>query len=93
MSSFIATKYPLLQEILDLKNLSLQATYSIRDIAGIFSVSMRAIQARVASGQLPARDLPGRAKFLPADIEAFLVASKKARPRHGRSLNGSQAFA
>lgn len=93
MSSSIAIKYPLLQEILDVKNLSLQATYSIRDIASIFGVSVRAIQSRVVSGQLPARDLPGRARFLSADIEAFLTASNKARPRHGRAFDGNQAFA
>jgi len=70
-------KYPLLEEILRIKGLLLQATYTIRNLAGIFDVSVRAIQNRVASGQLSARDLPGRAKFLSEDIEAFLVASKK----------------
>lgn len=71
-------KYPLLQEFLDIKNLSLQATYSIRDLAQIFDVSVRAIQNRVASGQIVTRDLPGRAKFLPQDIEAFFSSSKKS---------------
>lgn len=70
-------KYPLLQELLNLKDRRLQATYSIRDLAGIFDVTPRAIQNRVASGQIPSRDLPGRAKFLAEDLEAFLTASKK----------------
>jgi hypothetical protein len=75
-------KYPLLQEILYLKGRSLQATYTIRDLAEIFSVSVRAIQTRVASGQIPSRDLPGRAKFLSEDLEMFLASSlKKERPR------------
>jgi hypothetical protein len=84
MSSYLATKYPLLQEILEVKNLQLQATFTIRDVARIFSVSVRAIQSRVASGQLSARDLPGRARFLPVDLENFLAASRKGGARHGQ---------
>ena len=81
MSNSAATKYPLLQELLVIKNLPLQATYTIRDLARLFNVSVRAIQNRVSSGQLPARDLPGRAKFLPQDLEDFLFASRKGRSR------------
>ena len=82
MSSTSTTKYPLLQEILALKGLNLQPTYTIRDVASLFIVTPRAIQNRVASGQLQARDLPGRAKFLSEDLEAFLAASlKKGRSR------------
>lgn len=77
MSGSATVKYPLLQELLDIKNLPLQATYSIRDLAQIFNVSARAIQSRVAGGQISARDLPGRAKFLPEDLELFLSGSKK----------------
>ncbi len=75
-------KYPLLHEILNLEGRSLQATYTTRDLAQIFGVSARAIQNRVASGQIPSRDLPGRAKFLSEDLEMFLASSlKKERPR------------
>lgn len=81
MSSFTEVKYSLLQELLAIKNLPIQATYTIRDLAQLFNVSVRAIQNRVASGQLTARDLPGRAKFLPQDIEAFLSASRKGKSR------------
>jgi hypothetical protein len=76
--------YPMLQEILKIKGLLLQSTYTIRDVAKIFNVSVRAIQNRVSSNQLPTRDLPGRAKFLPQDLEGFLVASKKGRARRDR---------
>jgi hypothetical protein len=79
MNSTIPEKYPLLREILALKGLQLQPTYSTRDLASIFNVSLRAIQNRVASGQISARDLPGRAKFLSDDLEAFLAASLKKR--------------
>lgn len=71
------TKYPLLDEFLALRQMQLQATYTIREIALLFEVSTRAIQMRVASGQLPSRRLPGRAKFLPADLEQFLRESRK----------------
>jgi len=77
MSITPTTKYPLLQEILTLRGLSLQPVYSIHDLANIFSVTPRAIQNRVALGQVQSRNLPGRAKFLSEDLEAFLVASRK----------------
>ena len=77
MTSSPTTKYPLLQEILVIKSLGLQATYTVRDVALIFGVSTRAIQQRVADGQIPSRDLPGRARFLSEDLEAYLSASKK----------------
>lgn len=71
------TKYPFLEEILAIKDLPLQPTYTTGNVAVIFGVSPRAIQNRVVSGQLMSRDLPGRARFLNQDIEAFLVASRK----------------
>jgi Helix-turn-helix domain len=55
----------------------LRPMYTIRDVAALFGVSVRAIQTRVTSGQLPSRNLPGRAKFLPADLEQFLRESKR----------------
>jgi hypothetical protein len=72
-----ATKYPLLCELLEAHQRPLSATFSIADVAALFTVSPRSIQNRVASGQLQARDLPGRARFLPVDLESYLVASKK----------------
>jgi hypothetical protein len=84
MSTAITDSFPMLEAMLRIKGFQLQATYSIRDLAHLFNVSARAIQNRVASGQITARDLPGRAKFLPQDIEAFLSASKKVGQRRGR---------
>lgn len=72
-----ATRYPLLAELLEAQQRPLTATFSIADVAALFSVSPRSIQNRVASGQLQARNLPGRARFLAVDLEAFLAASKK----------------
>lgn len=77
-------KYPLLQAILDVKGRPLQPWYSTRDFAELFGVSPRSIQNRVSSGELTPRNLPGGAKYLPQDIEAFLVASRKVSPRFKR---------
>ena len=74
-------KYPLLEEVLALRQMTLQPMYTIRDAAKLFGVTVRSIQARVASGQLSSRDLPGRAKFLPVDLEQFLRESKKGGRR------------
>jgi len=81
MSSTEPNKYPLLGEILGIKNLALQPTYTIRDVAELFGVSVRAIQNRVSSGQLVIRNLPGRAKLLPQDLEDFLKDSRKGERR------------
>jgi hypothetical protein len=70
-------KHPMLEDMLATRGLSLQPTYSNRDVALLFRVSARAIQDRVASGKLIAQDLPGRAKFLPVDLEEFLRNSQR----------------
>lgn len=70
-------RYPLLEEMLALRGMTLQATYTNGDLGKFFAVSIRAIQDRVASGQLTSRDLPGRARFLPLDIEEFLRNSRR----------------
>jgi hypothetical protein len=75
------SKYPLLEEILAGRQMTLQPMYTIRDIAKLFGVSVRAIQTYVASGKLASRDLPGRAKFLSADLEQFLRESRKGGRR------------
>jgi hypothetical protein len=72
-------KYPLLEEMLALRGMALQAMYANRDVATLFGVTVRSIQTWVASGQLPSRDLPGRAKFLPTDLEQFLQDSHRGR--------------
>jgi hypothetical protein len=84
MTSSETTKYPLLEEILSSKEQPLQPMYTIRDIARLFSVSVRAIQNRVSSGQLPARDLPGRARLLSQDLEIFLSTRKRKAARRDK---------
>lgn len=72
-------RYPLLEEILALRGLSLKPMFTTRDVAVIFGVSTRAIQLRMANGHLASRDLPGRAKCLPQDLEEFLSASRSSQ--------------
>ena len=74
------TKYPLFDGILSMKNVPLQPTYTVRNVAEIFAVTPRAIQNRIASGQLVPRDLPERAKFLSQDLEDFLIPAVKRLP-------------
>ena len=76
MSNSVPTTFPLLEQILTVLAIPLQPMYSTRDLARMFKVSARAIQHRIAAGQLRPRDLPGRAKFLPQDLEDFLAGSQ-----------------
>ncbi len=71
-------KFPLLEEILTSRGLPLRGTYSNRDLAAMFGVSIRSIQARIATGQLRPRDLPGRARFLSSDLEEYLSNSRRS---------------
>jgi hypothetical protein len=71
--------YPLLEALLRIKGLTLQATYTNADVASLFDVSVRTIQDRVTSDQLNSRDLPGHKKFFPIDLEDFFRNSKKKK--------------
>lgn len=81
MSKNVGDRYPLLQEILEIRGLSLQPSYTNSDVAKIFGVKIRAIQGRIQSGDLVARSLPGRATFLPADLEEYLSKSRRGGPK------------
>ncbi|WP_433971942.1 helix-turn-helix domain-containing protein [Tunturiibacter lichenicola] len=70
--------YPLLEGLLCIKGLTLQPTYTNADVASLFGMTVRTIQSRTANGSLPSRKLIGRARFLPIDLETFLVESKKS---------------
>jgi transposase len=78
-------KYPLLEALLGEKALSLRGTYTNRDVADIFGVSVRTIQDWSRNGDFKPRNLPGRARFLSEDLETFLRNSlKTATRREGR---------
>lgn len=70
-------KYPLLESLLGQKNLSLKGTYTNRDAADIFGVSVRTIQDWVRKGDFVTRNLPGRGRFLSEDLEGFLQNSTR----------------
>lgn len=70
-------RYPLLETVLAHKGLQIKGLYSLHDAADIFGVTIRAIQSRIKRGCLISRDLPGRAKFLPVDLEEFLTNSTR----------------
>lgn len=72
-----AARYPMLAEMLEGRKLPFQPSYTMRSAGEIFGVTGRAMLNRVAAGKLVARDLPGRARFLNQDLEAFLAASAK----------------
>jgi hypothetical protein len=72
-------KYPMLQSILAIQELPLQPMYTNRDVAKIFKVCVRAIQNWITAGRLTPRNLPGRWKFFPQDLEEFLKKSNKGR--------------
>lgn len=75
--NIVLKRYPLLTALLAQKGLHLKGTYTNRDVAKIFEVSIRAIQDRTSTGELRARDLPGRGRFLSDDLEEFLRNSTK----------------
>lgn len=74
-------KYPLLEQMLEVMGMPLKATYTMKAFAELFGVTVRSAQTYVASGRLPARDLPGRARFFPSDIEQYLRDSERKPKR------------
>jgi hypothetical protein len=71
-------KYPLLEALLSERGLSLKGAYTNRDVATIFNVATRMIQDWTRNGYFKPRNLPGRARFLSADLEEFLQDSSKS---------------
>jgi hypothetical protein len=65
-------RFPLLESILKEKGLPLQGIYKYRDVSRILGASVRCLQEWSRDGKLRCRDLPGRGRFLSADLEAFL---------------------
>ena len=75
MSEHNEKKYPLLEALLAIQGEPLKSMYSNKDVANLFDVSVRSIQEWSARGPLVARDLPGRWRFFPQDLETFLKNS------------------
>jgi hypothetical protein len=79
-------KCPLLERLLAEKGLPLKGVYTNRDVSEIFGVSVRAIQERTSRGDLKARNLPGRGRFLSVDLEEFLRNSSRVTTTGPRAL-------
>jgi hypothetical protein len=80
-------RYPILEVILSLRKLTLKSDYSHQEIAELFNVTLRTIQAWIADGRLATNDWPGGSRVLPADLEAFLQASKRQRGPSRRDMS------
>jgi transposase len=80
-------KYELLEALVQERGLALKGAYTNRDVANIFGVSVRTIQDWSRSGDFKPRNLPGRARFLSADLEEFLQDSSKS---HNTMTDDSQ---
>lgn len=72
--------FPLLDALLREKGLSLKGIYTNHDLADIFGVAIRTIQEWSRTQKLKPRNLPGRARFLSADLEEFLQNSSTPAP-------------
>jgi excisionase family DNA binding protein len=71
------SRYALLEQIIRIRKMRLLPTYTTQDVAKLFGVSPRAVLDWISKGRLVARDLPGRGRFLPSDLESFLENSLK----------------
>ena len=79
-----AIRYLYLEALLALQGLPMKGIWILRDVAALFSVSARTIQAWIKERKLVPRDLPGRGRFLSEDLENFLKASiRKAAESEG----------
>jgi len=89
-----AIRYPLLEALVAQQGLKMKGIWSLRDTAQLFPtrlpekhVSVRTIQSWIKEGKLVRRDLPGRGRFLPQDLETFLQDSIRrgdTDDKHGR---------
>jgi hypothetical protein len=78
-----SVRFPLLTQLSRQRGMQILAIYKMHEAAALFGASRRAMNDRVADGQLTVRDLPGHGRFLPQDLEEFLAASaKKREPRN-----------
>jgi len=77
-------RYPRLWELLQFKRLPFKPMFTVAETGAIFGVNRRTILKMIAAGRIVARDLPGRARFLAADLEEYLNNRKHNRKQEGR---------
>ena len=74
-----APRFPLLEQLATFRDLPLLPIYKIHDAAVLLGASVRTLNDWIRDGRLPTRELPGRGRFLPQDLEDFLAGSVKKR--------------
>jgi hypothetical protein len=91
MTQDVKERYPHLSSYLELKGMPLKAAYTVHEVGTMFEVSARTIQTWICMCRLSQRNVPGRAKIFPADLEALLAASERRRlaiPTDGHRIPG-----
>lgn len=85
MSSFSPEqRYPRLCELLQYRGLPFRPMYTVTEAAAIFGVNRRTVLKMIAAGRIVPRDLPGRARFLAADLEEYLNNRNNSRKQEAR---------
>jgi excisionase family DNA binding protein len=79
MSQKTLPNFPLLHTVLEQRGMTPKGIYTNRDAAELFEVSVRTIQDWITDEKLPARNLPGRGRFLAQDLEEFLAGSTRQK--------------
>jgi hypothetical protein len=82
MTKDVKEHYPHLSSYLELKGMPLKAAYTVLEVGTMFEVNVRTIQTWIFMRRLNQRNVPGRAKIFPADLEALLAASEKPPTSH-----------
>ena len=79
MANDEAKTLPLFERLRIHRGFPMKPILTLRDAAQLFSVSKRTLQDWIQKGKLVPRDLPGRGRFLPEDLERFLQDSLRTR--------------
>jgi hypothetical protein len=77
MSDSPVHRFPLLEQFLQMKGMSIQASYSNADAAFVFACSAKTIRNYINKGLLKPRQMPGKQTFLPNDLEELLAMHRK----------------
>jgi hypothetical protein len=70
-------RYPRLREYLTSMSTPMKAAFTVQDVADMFDVSTRTIQTSISTGKLKQRDVPGKARIFPADLEEMLARHRE----------------
>ena len=77
MPNTIAPSFPLLEQVCQMRGLSLKASYSNPEAAQVFGCTEKTIRNDIKRGLLRPRMMPGKQNFLPNDLEERLATRRK----------------